>query len=234
MRFSVLVPTRKRHNRLREFLGSINATAHNPSEIEILFYVDEDDDITKEHKLIKENPNLNIQFFRKPREEIQGNRYNFLLGQSQGDFIMYAADDLIFESPYWDKYVYSEFTHYQDRIVLIYPRTKNYNCRLAAHGFVSRESTRVLGRLFTPYFRSVCDDVWLTEVYKMLGRLRCFDKIHITHKHFSYSPGVEVDDTYKEGKTAANADTPAFAAHKDEILNDVRLLNYYIGSKAQR
>ena len=229
MRFSLLIPTKDRHERLKQLISSICQTAHRLWEIEILFYIDEDDSNTREHKLIKQFPQINMQFFRQPANSTHGNRYNFLLSKSQGEVLMYGADDIIFESLYWDKYVYTEFMRYPDRILLVYPKTKNYNCRLAAHGFVSRKSTEILGRIFTPYFYAVCDDVWLTKIYEGVGRLLCLDKISIIHKHFLFYPDVK-DKTYDNGKINADKDGIIWEEHKSEIDLDRKKLQLYINA----
>lgn len=225
---SVLVPTRQRPSRVKEFLTSIVNTAYDFSKVEILFYIDQDDKDTNESELLSVFSQLNIKALRRPKINIQGDRYNYLLSQSSGEIIMYAADDIVFESMHWDKRVYSRFTRYQDRIVLLYPSTPNHKCKLATHGFVSRTSTQILGKIFTSYFQSAYDDVWLTKLYSFIKRAECFSKISVCHKHPSLDKRI-IDDIYINNKKKSEKDAKVFDAKKHEISQDaVKLQNYIL------
>lgn len=105
IKITLLAPTRTRPNDLRTFLDSIKATTAHPETIEILFYVDDDDQVTIPliEPLEQEFKAYNLRFIIGPRSDhFSKDYYNFLAKQAQGRWVMAINDDSIFITKGWD------------------------------------------------------------------------------------------------------------------------------------
>jgi glycosyltransferase involved in cell wall biosynthesis len=105
IKITLITPTRNRVNDLKNFFESIKATAKDPSSIEILFFVDDDDSATL--PMIKtyeeEYKDFNVRFHvGKRSDHFSKDYYNFLARQAQGRWVMAVNDDSVFVTPGWD------------------------------------------------------------------------------------------------------------------------------------
>jgi len=105
-KISLITPTRNRPNDLKTFLESIKNTTKNPDDIEILFYVDDDDHVTI--PMIKKLEALysaySVYFHIGPRSDhFSRDYYNFLAKMAKGRWILAINDDSVFETVGWDK-----------------------------------------------------------------------------------------------------------------------------------
>jgi hypothetical protein len=105
IKITLITPTRNRVKDLKNFFESIKATASDPGSIEILFFVDEDDEATlpiiwpyeEEYKA------FNVRFHvGKRSDHFSKDYYNFLARQARGRWVMAVNDDSIFVTPGWD------------------------------------------------------------------------------------------------------------------------------------
>jgi len=108
IKITLVAPTRNRPDDLKRFLESIKATTLNPENIEILFYVDDDDHVT----LPLINPlqalysDYNLRFvIGKRSDHFSKDYYNFLAKQAQGRWVMAINDDSVFMTQDWDRII---------------------------------------------------------------------------------------------------------------------------------
>src|SRR5205823_7393618 len=96
---SVLVPTRGRPEQLCQFLDSLVRTIRNPSRVEILLVVDDDDDSYNDVA----TPNcLNIRWIHCPAGQSMGSISQIGLKTSQGRLLFALNDDVEAKTPGWD------------------------------------------------------------------------------------------------------------------------------------
>lgn len=106
MKFSLLVPTRDRHNKLRTFMDSVYKTTTHKKNLEVLFVCDDDDRAS--HTLVTEligqyGRSIEMKLLKRPRTEmLNEDYYNWSARQSTGDMIWVLADDLILMAYGWD------------------------------------------------------------------------------------------------------------------------------------
>ena len=108
IKISLITPTRNRPDDLERLLKSLDQTTRRPEEVEILFYVDDDDFVTL--SLIKHYEelysNFNIYFHVGPRSDhFSKDYYNFLSKMAKGRWVMAINDDSIFKTKGWDRVV---------------------------------------------------------------------------------------------------------------------------------
>lgn len=183
---SILIPTRNRPNSLRNVLNSFRETTYSLSQVEFLLYIDDDDRLTCVDSIYKQFPFLNMKHRVGPRVYPLSNLYNILFSHCSGSIVGYWGDDAVMLSEMWDMTVRHEFSRFSDEVLLVYPPDTKPERDFALHGWLSRKSIETVGFLFPPYFEGQCDDRWITEVYKALGRAVCVD-IKIDHRRVSES-----------------------------------------------
>ena len=157
-KISILCPTRERPDQVIRLIESLLKNAREPERLEILFYIDHDDETF---------PNVNrygdiVKVFQGPRTWIS-NAHNLLYSFSQGEIIMTAADDMVFRTLGWDSAVYAAFDSVPDKIVLVYGNDLGTHAgKIATHGFFHRNWVDALGTWVQPGRGSLWD-LWSTE-----------------------------------------------------------------------
>jgi hypothetical protein len=191
--FSISCPTRGRPQNVRRFIESIRSTSDNFNDLEILFYVDDDDDSFPDDVL-----SFNIR-------KITGKRvwitlaHNILYSNSKGEIILYIGDDAVFKTTGWDSLVKKTFDLCEDKILLVYANDNGwYGSKLATQGFVHKKWVEALGYFAFPG-RTSSMDRWFDEVAKKLNRATYLESIVIEHVHYRQGKAsAEFDKTYQE------------------------------------
>lgn len=203
---SIVLPTRKRPDRLKVFLDSCISNADNPALLEFLVYIDSDDDETE--PAIEKYKQYNFSIFKGERMGSLMKTQNYLFSKSKGEIIGYLADDIRFLTKGWDTAVSDAFVG--DMIWLVCPYETHKGCKNAPHGFLSRRAAEILGTFVPQRFSSAYSDQWLFNVYKSIGRLKCLENVKISHDHPGFStrsknPDMSLahlwDDVYNEKST---------------------------------
>lgn len=197
---SILVPTRKRPEKLRRMIRSVRATALN--DVEILCYVTHDDDSY-------DGQSFDATIIRGPRM-LHSDLWNALLPHAHGDILQQTADDVVYRTPAWDRYTEDAFTAVEDRILLIHGHDCSGNGEnFGTLPFVHRRWVEVLGYFTGPGFSNDWSDTWPNDVANMIGR-RKYLPLVFEHVHWMYGKS-EKDETYQELDTLRRSEnTTAF------------------------
>ena len=184
-KISLIAPTRKRPHLVRKVLKSISDTVSNPKNIDISFYIDDDDSVTIDEidKIINEFAKLDIRYKIGKRMKM-GEYPNELYPHTDSPLLMAFSDDLEFKTKNWDVLINNEFDKIPDQILLVYPKDTIQNEKVATLPFVSRKAIDIVGYFTPPYFEVWYGDMWLHEMYKQLGRLKYLPEVVIEHQHF--------------------------------------------------
>ena len=181
---SLLLPTRNRVNTSQgnfvyDFIQSARETADSPENIEIVFYVDDDDESSLEYFDSFDDPLIRV---------VSGSRivlsqmWNECYYESSGDILGHCGDDLRFRTQGWDSIILSKFQEHLDRIAFVYGRDGYAPLNFGTHGFIHRNWVEVLGYFVPPYFSSDFNDNWLNEIAKDVDRHFYVD-IYTEHLH---------------------------------------------------
>ncbi len=196
MKISLLVPTRKRPNGMKQVWLSALKTSFDQEKLEIIYYIDEDD----------------IESI-KAYDEIASEQTNFIVGEriilsqmwnecwkiATGEIFMHCADDIIFRSLNWDKYIREEFNLSSDKIIFVHGDDGLKGKKLGTHGFLHKTWTDIIGFFVPPYFSFWYNDRWLTEVADAINRRIYLPNVLTEHMHYCNKKS-EFDITYKEAK----------------------------------
>ncbi len=192
--FAIVLPTRKRPDELKRLVNSVMETADNPNKIEFCFYIDPDDNISKDciEELIANNKS--IKYISSDKNPTLSEMWNIALELSTADIIMHCGDDIVFRTKSWDTIVKSKMSVYKDKIVLAYGNDGYQGANLATHSFVYRKWIEASGFWLPPYFVSDFNDVWLDVVAKGIGRSVYIPEVFTEHMHYVVGK-AKVDET---------------------------------------
>jgi len=202
MKISLLCPTRKRPNFMKELWESAHTLAEQKDNLEIVFYIDSDDTESIEmYKTMGSNCKAVIDDRGEGNLSAMWNRCHEI---ASGEIFMHCGDDIRFRTPKWDTKVRYVFELFEDKIVLVYGDDGVRQDDLATHGFVHKNWVDTIGYFLPPYFSSDMNDYWLTTVARNIERLIKID-IYTEHLH----PAVgkhELDITHQERIERGNRD----------------------------
>lgn len=230
MKFSIIVPTRKRPVAVSELVEGIVNTCDNFDLVEVLFYIDRDDIESENCILALQKKFGNNIKYTSSREDINlSQMWNYAYDTlSTGDIIMLCGDDIRFRTKSWDTLVRNEFLKVNDRIVLVYGDDKIHSINHATHSFVHRKWIETSGFWLPPYFCADYVDTWLFEVANRLNRSRYLPNVITEHMHYSVGKS-DYDSTTEKRLTNAARENPSLiyqqkSAERSEHVN--KLLQY--------
>lgn len=172
---SVLIPTRKRPKRLDECVGSIKKNAKGP--VEVLTYVDDDDDSYKEWTV------------KGPRFE-RAKMFRSLMGHAQYPFLMICGDDTRFETHGWDEIMSAKIPPDGIGLVFGFDGWKN----VAGHFLLTKRFIELTGG-FPDEFEHFGIDTYISDVMRGVER---FFQVDVMIRHLHHRNGLaEQDDTYR-------------------------------------
>jgi len=183
IQISILLPSRHRPDSLFRLFKSINSTAFALSYLEVLVYLDNDDELTKEEHFVQFSF---VKFFRGPRVWMSLAQ-NFLYMNSKGGILMAASDDFIFRTPHWDSKVRDEFSRTEGKPLLLFGNDMGkYAGKLSTHFFLNRTWPEKLG-YWVPVQRNGLWDLWIYELASGLSCIRYDKELIFEHAHFRHS-----------------------------------------------
>ena len=180
VKISMLLPTRNRPELLKQFLDSVVQTSKDLSEIEIVLYVDDDDQSTQE----LDYKELNIIRLVGPRLSM-GEYNHACLYHSSGKIIILVNDDVIIETMHWDAQVKDTAKINEDEIYLAYP-SDTIMVKDCSFPILSRKTCNLLIQPFPFVYKRLFIDIHLMDIFKRLsyaGENRIYNLENIVFKH---------------------------------------------------
>lgn len=205
---------------------SIEDTSTVPETVEVVFYIDNDDEPSIEAAISLQH---NWQF---PKVKyVVGERvlfskmWNICADASNGEVLMLCDDEAVFRTNDWDAFVLRAFEQWPDKIGLVYGRDGIHDVNLATHPFIHRNWVNCVGYFVPPYFASDYNDTWLFEVSGMIGRRAYLPKVYIEHMH-PCAGKAEWDTTHRErlARHRAQDSDKLYASLKSERQADAQKL----------
>ena len=186
MNISILTPTRVRPSSIDRLVMSCLKMATDPTKIEFVFYIDNDDNASKE-KLeelkVKISPEQ-IKYLQGPRI-VLSEMWNQIQPLATADIFMHCGDDIVFQTQGWDDKVLEAFNKSKDKIIFVHGNDGYWNERFGTHGFLHKNWVNVCGYFVPPYFSSDYNDTWLNDVSNILNK-RVHVDIYTEHMHQAF------------------------------------------------
>ena len=204
---SILTPTRNRPNNCERFIKSIYNTAKNPGNIELHFYVDNDDPSLEAYKSLAKhcyeeyNKFYKCEFeFGEPMSVSQS--WNIIATKSTSYLLIMGNDDLIYRTPEWDTRLIQNLAikYKQDPLWVSWFNDGINADRHCAFPIISREWYDTVGYFAPGCFNFGYNDTWVFDIAKRLDRTHYIPDILVEHMHFSKGKS-DMDDTYARNRT---------------------------------
>ena len=195
-KISLIIPTRIRPQMMQDVWSSALNTSYYPDNLEICFYIDNDDEISI-NKVKDMATDKRVKY--KIGERIcLSQMWNEAQKLATGTIFWHGNDDFIFRSKNWDKYVIDEFNKYDDKLIFVYGRDGIWDGKkvsingwktkypLATAGFIHQRWIDFSGYFLPPYFSSDYNDTWLSEIFNRCNRIIYIKDIYIEHMHYIF------------------------------------------------
>ena len=189
---SILVPSRNRPDNLVRLYTSLMSRAKYPKKIEIISYIDDDDDSYENIKL----PRLTI--IQAP-SILLAEAWNECWRNSVGDWLGLFGDDVIFKTDEWDVKFREATSRYPDNIGFFFgDDLSNRGKAYGTHGFIHKTWAEAVGYFVPPYFSADYVDTWLNDVATKINRIVPID-IVTEHLHVAFGKAPN-DATYRQAR----------------------------------
>ena len=230
-KISLLCPTRNRPFGIQRLLKSIIDTVDKKENVDIWFYIDDDDSATISaiSQIENEFGKLDIHHKIGPRIKIRSIYWNKLYKASSGPILMVCSDDIAFRTQNWDTEIINEFDQVKDKILLVHGDDMTGTGTSPTLPFTSRVAADLLGYFFPPYFEAYVSDSWLELLYQKIGRIKYRPDIKIEHLWCRIGKSL-YDKTYLEQYERIEASRRIWREKRKLIPKDSEKLREYITS----
>lgn len=200
-KISFVCPTLNRSVLQTRLTNSIFQNAANPSQVEIIFGINDNDPVALEtaKQLQLEYGEQSVKFkLVSPDEKLPNISNICAIECASGDIIGNIADDVLIESKNWDVTVIEEFSRYPDGILLLWSDDGLWGGSLASHYFIHKNWIKALGHVQPTHFHADWTDHWNQRLAEKVGRTKCIkdrSRLFLHHLHAEFG-GMEKDDTY--------------------------------------
>lgn len=225
---SILVPTLNRPKNIQDFSESISKTTTEPSNVEIVFGIHEDDIASKE-KIDELKPTLKItiryEFIKRHESGVHlAYLWNQLYEKAEYPIVGYFGDDVLSHTPGWDMEVKKEFA--SDKNILVACNDVHVQKGKNATLFFTHKNTHdKIGFYLNPKFRRWYTDTFWDIVFKHAGKLHFREDIVMEHLH----PDIfkeRLDETYKAMENQKGDDKKIWLSGetRDEVRKCIDIL----------
>ena len=196
-KITILLPTRGRPQLLKKSLESLISKATNPSDIEIMLGLDEDDTATIDYIKDEIAPYLQelgvearANIFQPLGYENLHTYVNTLAGAALGECLFFWNDDGLMETQGWDDVIKG----YDGQFKLLAPRDNHNGHPYAIFPIVPRDWYILTGHLS----QNAQNDAWLSHIAYMLD---IFERIDVEFIHDRADiTGNNDDETFRNRK----------------------------------
>jgi hypothetical protein len=193
---SLLLPTRGRREAAERFIASARDMAAQPGEIEVVLFVDEDDE---ESKCISCDDIRLVHIVGAPRS--MGEYNTACLQRASGNIVMLVNDDVVIRTKGWDAAIGQLHASLDDQVYLAYPNDLFKGERVCTFPILSRRACQLLGDPFPAEYKGSFIDYHLLDIFQRLRHRniqRIFYLESVIFEHMHYRLGKSAfDETYR-------------------------------------
>ncbi|MEE8161211.1 MAG: glycosyltransferase [Acidobacteriota bacterium] len=195
-KFSFLLPTRGRPQKVRQFLQSLIQQTANLDDIEVVLYLDEDD--PESHDLSCEE--IHLVKIIGPRMSM-GAYNTACLQRSSGEIVILMNDDVLVRTQGWDRVIAGLTESTPDGIFLASVNDLQVGRTWGTFPVLSRKACKVMSKPYPDEYQGWFIDLHVFDVFKRvrhLGHDRIFNFPQVIFEHLHPDAGkAELDETYQ-------------------------------------
>jgi GT2 family glycosyltransferase len=183
--FSFIIPTRGRPEALTRLCDSIRAHTRHPDQLEIVFVMDSDDQLSLQFKY----DGLNIRKVEVAPGMSMGELNTAGYRVTRGRYLMLLNDDVVLRTPAWDDRVLEIFRAYPDDMVLVHVNENLFREKLCTFPFLARAFCDLAGGICpSGYLRYRIDDHIhnVFDLLMLLGRRRRIFLSDVIFEHHNF------------------------------------------------
>lgn len=227
---SILLPTRERLSQVSRFLNSAADTADHPDRLEVVLYVDRDDELS--HTI--EHSHLKLVKLIRTRAKM-GVMAQTCYENSTGRHVMLLNDDAVCRTRGWDTAVLQTFAGFTDGVALVWCNDLYRKHLIPVFPTLSRRTCELLGGICPPDYSHDCIDAHLFDIFKKLEalghqRLVYLHEMVLEHMHHEVDK-AEFDQIYDKGSRVR--DELAFIAWDEQRQMIAEALARHIAREAE-
>lgn len=197
VKLSWLVPTRGRPHLLNRFLDSVFATAADPTQVEVILRIDDDDPSMSSYTPSQ----TSVRLLKGPRASM-GTLNTEALRAATGDVIILGNDDLVLRSLHWDRSILQASALYDDGICLIHVKDGFVNHRHICFPILSKRFCSLIQDPFPAAYQGDHIDTHLEDLFRRLSdlghhRFIYLDNVFFEHLTPAIGKGV-MDEIYSK------------------------------------
>lgn len=208
--FSLVVPTRKRPEKLARFLDSVARTAAHPERVEVVLVIDDDDRAS-----CVSHPRLNVKYAVGAPGRTMGALNNAGFASSTGNWVMLLNDDVILRTPGWDAIAPKCAAQYPDQFVLLHVNDTLIRHHFCVFPLVSRAFYQLCGEVCPTAYRRYRIDDHIEDVFNLLALLGERRSVYLPDVIFEHDNAVqhpEAGAVYESDPAILALDAPTFDA----------------------
>ena len=193
---SICCPSRGRPGLAARMVESINRTVSKTSNVEIMLYLNDDDEKLQEYK-----QNIDKKYYTIGPNQSTCLTWNHLANKASHDILFLAGDDIQFVTKDWDKNIIRAFDQHADKICMVVPFDGNGKGKGkdllpnnepytltegdvagSPHFALHRNWIKALGYFVPPFFWHWYVDTYTQTVARKLGRCMLLTKTLVQAK----------------------------------------------------
>ena len=201
-----MTPSRGRPHLFQRMAQSMWDTRSGENGLQIIVWLDSDD---PELATYQEFCHLNrIRYLIGPRNVIHSSRWDRCLPVADGELLLHLNDDVVFQTPGWDKMVVDEFEKYPDRILMVHGddlgcQRETFGC----HPIIHRRWLDTVGYFIPNCFDGEFGDAVVNFIANRIGRRKFLPFVQ-EHMHHLFGK-AEVDQTTLDYQQRQRKQNPA-------------------------
>ena len=167
LKISVLIPERGRPDSLWRLIQSLKDQAIFDENYEIVVGLD-DDEWTPQQLADAQGLYPSVRFILAPRPATLGEKLNGLAAISEGDLLLFIANDMVMETPEWPKKCRETARHLPSGMGVTYLRDPTHPDH-ASFYMITRQMYETIGWFAAPWFPYWFIDTWMDELGILLS-----------------------------------------------------------------
>jgi glycosyltransferase involved in cell wall biosynthesis len=188
---SLLLPTRARPALMSRLLDSIIRTTERPDRLEIVVFLDTDDQASRAIMW----PSLRIETVIGQPGQTMGRMTRACYAVSHGRYVMLLNDDVVFRTERWDTRVLTAFEQFDDDLALVYGDDRDQQKARPTLPFVSRVACDQIGDICPGGYHRLHIESHLFDIFLQLAafgprRIVYLPEVVFEHMHYAVGKGA--------------------------------------------